>query len=411
MKLLDYITGSRKGADAHSVEYQAMSDPFLADAIDGYDSVNADHLIAISNMQAYVSAQAFSHKKDSNVWKIAIVATLFIAILGGYFTLMNHKSTMLVAQEQNSSYINLYVPESYVQQKGLELSETQKTSLLQGEKSLAVSNISNLDEVIKPINRIEIYVPASYYAQLNKADEKELALLSSNTLQQEKSVNNNKELYAEAVIETQKQEPGASSLSVPILAMETVAEPTAKPSLSHQNSDLALVSDAYLSENAVGKVAESMSDVSQTIEKPEVKGRLELAMKDGDDMLSGLAVASYDVDYQSSKNRSASKMSSSEVMSKKKIVRPKPVNGESQYKTYIKENMVAIFDPACKEATTYGTVVLTFNVTRQGRPTDIAVEQGLCEPYNKEAIRLLKEGPDWTYSSERGELKIYFQQE
>ena len=36
MKLSDYIRGFRKGKEAHRLEIEAMRDPFLADALEGY---------------------------------------------------------------------------------------------------------------------------------------------------------------------------------------------------------------------------------------------------------------------------------------------------------------------------------------------------------------------------------------
>ena len=39
MKLLDYIRGLRKGKEAHRLEKESMQDPFLADAMDGYNQV------------------------------------------------------------------------------------------------------------------------------------------------------------------------------------------------------------------------------------------------------------------------------------------------------------------------------------------------------------------------------------
>lgn len=49
MKLLDYIRGTRKGKEAHRLQKEAMRDPFLADAMDGYDSVgeNQEYQIEI----------------------------------------------------------------------------------------------------------------------------------------------------------------------------------------------------------------------------------------------------------------------------------------------------------------------------------------------------------------------------
>ena len=41
MKLSDYIRGFRKGKEAHRLEKEAMRDPFLADALEGYSRVES----------------------------------------------------------------------------------------------------------------------------------------------------------------------------------------------------------------------------------------------------------------------------------------------------------------------------------------------------------------------------------
>ena len=43
MRLSDYIQGLRKGKEAHRLEKESMKDPFLADAIDGYNQVEGNH--------------------------------------------------------------------------------------------------------------------------------------------------------------------------------------------------------------------------------------------------------------------------------------------------------------------------------------------------------------------------------
>ena len=39
MKLIDYIQGKRRGQEANRLEREAMNDPFLQDAIDGFDRI------------------------------------------------------------------------------------------------------------------------------------------------------------------------------------------------------------------------------------------------------------------------------------------------------------------------------------------------------------------------------------
>ena len=55
MKLLRYIQGLRKGKDAHRIERDAMTDSFLADALDGFDEVDGNHAERIERMQRRIA--------------------------------------------------------------------------------------------------------------------------------------------------------------------------------------------------------------------------------------------------------------------------------------------------------------------------------------------------------------------
>ena len=46
MGLLSYIKGNKKGREAHNLEREAMQDPFLADALDGYSNIEDPELDA-----------------------------------------------------------------------------------------------------------------------------------------------------------------------------------------------------------------------------------------------------------------------------------------------------------------------------------------------------------------------------
>ena len=51
MKLTDYIFGSRRGREANRLEREAMADPFLADAVEGYDSVYGGHSDKLAELE------------------------------------------------------------------------------------------------------------------------------------------------------------------------------------------------------------------------------------------------------------------------------------------------------------------------------------------------------------------------
>jgi len=51
MQLKDYIQGNRRGKEANRLEREAMSDPFLQAALDGFDSVAGDHAKIIEDLE------------------------------------------------------------------------------------------------------------------------------------------------------------------------------------------------------------------------------------------------------------------------------------------------------------------------------------------------------------------------
>lgn len=70
------------------------------------------------------------------------------------------------------------------------------------------------------------------------------------------------------------------------------------------------------------------------------------------------------------------------------------VYGSESFRNYIAKNKRIITDN-----TTYkGDIILSFNVNKKGRPEKIIVEQSPCPKCNQQAIKLLKQGPDWEYS-------------
>lgn len=87
MNFWNYITKSRKGKDAHRIELEAMKDPFLADAIEGYDLVkNEDHAMRIENIRKRIHGK--TQKRVNLARTISIAASLLICIgLGSYFLL------------------------------------------------------------------------------------------------------------------------------------------------------------------------------------------------------------------------------------------------------------------------------------------------------------------------------------
>jgi len=68
-----------------------------------------------------------------------------------------------------------------------------------------------------------------------------------------------------------------------------------------------------------------------------------------------------------------------------------PVPGWDIYRKYLEDN---IRIPA-SEPKVSGSVLLYFEIDEKGKPANFQILKGLTEAYNLEAIRLVKNGPDW----------------
>ncbi|WP_374166019.1 carboxypeptidase-like regulatory domain-containing protein [Arcticibacter sp. MXS-1] len=78
----------------------------------------------------------------------------------------------------------------------------------------------------------------------------------------------------------------------------------------------------------------------------------------------------------------------------RKFSKPEPVPGWLKYRQYIKTN-----NRLGTHADRQGTVTVSFNVNSSGILSDFKIVKGLSEACDKEAIRLIEEGPAWYPSS------------
>lgn len=61
-----------------------------------------------------------------------------------------------------------------------------------------------------------------------------------------------------------------------------------------------------------------------------------------------------------------------------------------------------------RENLSRGEVILAFTIGKSGKPTNIRVVRSLQPPNDQEAVRLLRQGPDWSGNSRSGEVRIIF---
>lgn len=456
MKFLNYIHGNRKGKDAHRIEKDAMEDPFLADAIEGYDSIPGNHAERIARMRSAITARS-ARKKPHGAWKVAVAAVGLIVVASGYFILMNHQSSMLTAHESGGGYIDLYVPEDYVEQKRLELTAIQEENPKKEVTATSVANISNLHEIIAPVEPLRVYLPDSY-AQLHQREERELSakretisrsereeIVSADApilaKQYEASVNSDNSVLADS---NQNKDPEESIGNMEIYLSQTangvmttrsVASKRMAAPLPVPKKTIALSGKIVDSNNEPiigatvvqkGTNKGTVTDIDgnyklntdsedapltayligfEKLEIPDPKDAKIVVMKEETGMLDEVVVTGYGTQKKSMVTGSVSEVKS---LSKNKVaeIKPEPIGGMKEYKKYIEQNLVRPSDPSCQKIK--GKVVLQFSVNTSGHPQNITVKKSLCPSLDQEAIRLLKDGPKWKAGNTTAEIEVKF---
>lgn len=422
MKFLDYIQGVRRGKDAHRIEKEAMNDPFLSAAIEGYDSIEGNHADRIARMQASVLARTTLHETRSGAWKVAVAAVAVIALLSGYFALMNHESSMALAAETENSYINLYAPEVYIEQKRLELTAMMENDPLQEASVESVIPISNLDDVIKPIEVLPLYVPGTY-ADLKK-DEPDDEASETEDVKKIFVTDASSSILAEAkvpVTQTNKKVQQMPEQLKDAWTTKEVTEVTRSRTVELNKNGAKGKGDRMMrvavSEDPTrSTVKETEATVVPKVDSHEARLLAEQAGFDkievvGADELDGNAL---ELTESESTKRNVTRESfyrpkartARSLTDAKQRVQPEPLMGHKEYKKYLKENLVRPQDSDCKNVK--GKVVMQISVDKNGTPVDIIVTKGLCRSLDREAVRLVKQGPKWKYGTLRTNVEVQF---
>jgi len=89
-----------------------------------------------------------------------------------------------------------------------------------------------------------------------------------------------------------------------------------------------------------------------------------------------------------------------------RLEEPVPADGWENYDTYLSNNLVMPEEYRNKPGTTATAVEVSFEVDAKGEPVNIRVEKSLCDKCDKEAIRLIKEGPKWKQNARNNRTTV-----
>jgi hypothetical protein len=406
MKLLDYIRGLRKGKEAHRLEKESMQDPFLADAMDGYNQVEGNHEQRIEKLRMQVSAHS-AKKKNTYAITWSIAACLIIGFgISSYFLFLKKSMTdeVFIAEESVSTKLaepaapptpaipaTPTVPATPQKEIALATTKVKTDSTPISEITARQADKKDMIAKIQTTSQPQ-GAPVAAVPMMEEVSEETAALqevvATIDTFESE-SDKKMKMAKVATILPQNNMIKGrvTDEKGEPLIGASVTYKGTNIGTITNMNGEFSLVKKddkkrltaEYIGYNPV----EIRIDTSRT---------MLIAMNENKQALNEVVV----VGYGAKKNKKSTTTGNVVTVKEqaKKEITPQPVIGKRSYQKYLKENLVRPTDDNCKDIK--GEVVLSFFVDEEGKPQNITVIHGLCEFADKEAIRLVKEGPKWT---------------
>ena len=419
MKLLDYIRGLRKGKEAHRLEKESMQDPFLADAMDGYNQVEGNHEQRIEKLRMQVSAHS-AKKKSTYAITWSIAACLIIGFgISSYFLFLKKSMTDEVFIAEESVSTKLAEPAAPLT-PAIPATPTVPATP-QKEIALATTKVKTDSTPISEITARQAD-KKDMIAEIQTTSQPQGAPVAAVPMMEEVS---EETAALQEVVATMDTFESESDKKMKLAKVATIlpqnnmikgrvtdgkGEPLIGASVTYKGTNIGTITNMN-GEFSLVKKDDKKRLTAQFIGYDPVEIRVDtsrtmlIAMNENKQALNEVVV----VGYGAKKNKKSTTLGSDAKVKEQteKEITLQPVIGKRSYQKYLKEHLVRPTDEKCAQVK--GKVVLTFLINKEGRPFYIKVKESLCESADKEAIRLIQEGPDWIYGNKLVEVTVKFE--
>ena len=401
MKLLDYIRGTRKGKEVHRLQKEAMRDPFLADAMDGYDSVGENQEYQIEILRRRIRGKAKGKRNHAVVWSVA--ASLLIGVcLSSYFIYQKNRlpedvfMTLEALQRDTVLQVVSQTPQLPLAKSAHPEEKGKLAGTVRGDSvKVFASRERQLSKAAPAKMREEI---ADEVGTSVMADVVEVDSVAAKPVSTALSDVTNKGIAKQL----SGMVSGIKVNGVKGRVIDKVGEPIVGATVTVRGTNNGTVSDVNgnftLPMNDGKEITVNYIGYEPVILPADTSKEMLIAMNEDSRELDEVVVVGYGTQRKANLTGAA--------VTVEQLTMPRPVIGERAYRRYLKKNLNRPTDKECERVK--GKVILTFYVNDEGRPIDIKVQGSLCPFVDKEAIRLVQEGPQWTVGGGEVTLEIQF---
>lgn len=400
MNLKDYIRGQRRGKEANQLERKAMGDSFLQDAIDGYDSVEGNHISAIDDLEKRLSAPEKRFNKRIWIWAVAAAVVLLIGtplLLNKPY--MAEESTVVsdIIQTEEEIIPSLIQKDTILVADHHELNRNQDTA-------------SKVKETSSPSLPVEASSDNIQLIAENIAKDTEIANDIKNVPDKEIRSLTIQQIGKKTVME-ERQKEISETLAGRVSGISTTITPADKLFVSgrivDETGEPLVGVIIQLSDTHTGTISDTAGNfqlivpndkqerliasyVGMTnVEIPLKENAGDIMMRADDMALNETVVIGYGVPKKRLFARSTSSVNEKETF------------GEKEFKDYFIEN----YDKGICEGQKL-IITADFFIDPMGRPAHIDIKENSCPALESEIKRLLLGSPHWSSKNRKVTLRI-----
>lgn len=366
-----YHAGEMSAQERHAIEKAAIDDPFLADALDGYEftsTPSADLQAIQSRINARQSKKIVTLPVKKYGWLKA--AAVIVLVAGGSWL-------ALQLADNNKTDLAIEQPRPATQAAPVTVKEDTVITPVQPEE-----NIEN-NTVVK--RRAAVPVIKTPAPAPSEEAVKEEIVTGTET----------KEQVATTSAPERKYVPTGNRYNeAPRDYNNRNASPVPDNNVNARKADNIILNDARFENRSFENNA--VVNNNRRAQSDTVKN-LDVVLHPDNAGLSEVVVIAKE-------KKPAAKFKSRQII----VDTLEPAIGWAKFDEYITNNLHRPKDIEAKQPLS-GEVELHFDVNSKGEPVNITVSRSLCQACDEEAIRLLREGPKWKKKKARkGKVSIKF---
>lgn len=449
-----YHEGNLSPAEMHAMEKAALEDPFLADAMEGYSTEGVSVTTDISELKNRLEKRIEGKDKAKLIPMATTplrwmrVAAMIVALAGAGLLVYNlgfNKTTTEIAQHKSElresvspslkqmddsladQAISTPVTDDKISTESIS-DQTNHARVKEAETSEAKQSLAKANSVVKQKES----PPASAATETLKnsdgildTEDDRLEVMARNEaqakkesaylLKQQDSIDADKRMMASAAKPTAREQNNNAKKFM-ANGGDNSSRARKQSAIPSSNVFRGVITDAQNNPLPFANITNNQDNVGTYA---DARGHFVLTSPDSvmDVQVKSLGFENLNVQLKNGLviNRVVLKDDTSVpaiVLSKKTVntkqrennmvlEEPEPADGWLKYDTYLANNL-KVPDDYKGGRQQGGEVELSFEVNHLGEPINIKVEKSLCEICDKEAIRLLKEGPKWKQKAKKG---------